>query len=303
MSRRRSTPWIYRWSRLFIGAIALLGAAVTGYLTISHQLGKGVACVAGSCDVVLNSPYATVLGLPLSLFGLVAYASMATFALLPLLPQLPKEKELRQTLEERSWLLLFVGAIAMTIFSGYLMYLLSTQIKVVCIYCIASAGFSLGMLVLTLIGREWTDRGNLVFIGMVVGMITIVGTLGIYGINSSGSDSDQGPGIKITSNSGPAELGLAAKLKQIDAKMYGAYWCPHCHDQKQLFGKQAFKLINYIECDPGGANPQPEVCQAAKIQSYPTWEIEGTFYTKTQPLTELAKMSGYTGPQNFQNTQ
>lgn len=302
MNRRRSIPWIHRWSRFLIGAIALLGSVITAYLTISHQLGKGVACPTEGCDVVLNSPYATVFGLPLSLFGFIAYSSMATFALLPLLLKGAEQKEQRQTLEHWSWLLLFAGAIAMTIFSGYLMYLLSTQIKVVCIYCIASACFSLGMLILTLIGREWQDVGNLIFMAIVVGMVTLIGTLGIYGINSNSSTADQGPGIKITTSSGASELSLADHLKQVGAKMYGAYWCSHCHDQKQLFGKQAFRKIPYIECDPGGANAQPEACKAAKIQSYPTWDILGKVYRGTQPLPDLAKASNYTGTQNFQNT-
>ncbi|MBW4552473.1 MAG: vitamin K epoxide reductase family protein [Aphanocapsa sp. GSE-SYN-MK-11-07L] len=300
MSRRRSTPTIHRWSRPLIGGIALLGAVLTAYLTISHQLGKGVACPTEGCDIVLNSPYATVFGLPLSLFGFVAYAGMAILAVTPLWVNNPEQKELRQKLESWSWLLLFAGAIAMTVFSGYLMYLLSAQIKVLCLYCIASACFSVLMLVLTIVGRDWPDVGNLVFTAIVVGIVTLVGTLGIYGI-STGNTGSSGPGINVTTNSTAAEIGLAQHLNQIGAKMYGAYWCSHCLDQKQLFGKQAVKQIPYVECDPNGANPQPEACQAAKIQSYPTWEINGQFYKGAQPLPELAKISSYQGSKDFQN--
>jgi uncharacterized membrane protein/glutaredoxin len=300
MSRRRSTPGIHRWSRPLIGSIALLGAVLTAYLTISHQLNKGVACPTGGCDIVLSSPYATLFGLPLSLFGFVAYAGMAILAIVPLRVNNPEQKELRQKLEDWSWLLLFAGAIAMTVFSGYLMYLLSTQIRVLCLYCIASACFSLLMLVVTVIGRDWPDVGNLVFTAIVVGIVTLVGTLGIYGI-STGSTGSSGPGIKITTNSSPAEISLAQHLSQIGAKMYGAYWCSHCHDQKQLFGKQAVKQIPYVECDPNGADAKPEACKAAKVQSFPTWEIKGQFYQGTKPLQELAKISGYQGPQSFQN--
>ncbi len=300
MSRRRSTPAIYRWSRPLIGGIALIGAVLTAYLTISHQLGKGVACPTEGCDVVLNSPYANVFGLPLSLFGFVAYAGMTSLAVVPLWVSDPEQKELRQKLEDWSWLLLFAGAIAMTVFSGYLMYLLSTQIKVLCLYCIASACFSLLMLVLTVIGRDWPDVGNLVFTAIVVGMVTLVGTLGIYGI-STGNTGSSGPGIKITTNSSVAEISLAQHLSQVGAKMYGAYWCSHCHDQKQLFGKQAVKQIPYVECDPKGTDAKPEACKAAKVQSFPTWEINGKLYQGTQPLPELAKISGYQGSQNFQN--
>ncbi|MGI0489796.1 hypothetical protein ACN4EK_30645 [Pantanalinema rosaneae CENA516] len=93
---------------------------------------------------------------------------------------------------------------------------------------------------------------------------------------------------------------LAKHLQQIGAKMYGAYWCPHCQQQKELFGSPTFsRYINYIECDPRGQNAKPNLCRAAKIGGYPTWEINGKFYPGTQSLKSLAKWSGYQGSQNF----
>ena len=35
MKRKRSIPWIHRWSRPLMAGIASVGAAVTGYLAIS----------------------------------------------------------------------------------------------------------------------------------------------------------------------------------------------------------------------------------------------------------------------------
>ena len=29
--------------------------------------------------------------------------------------------------------------------------------------------------------------------------------------------------------------------------MYGLYWCPHCIEQKQMFG-EAFHYVPYVEC-------------------------------------------------------
>src|SRR4028118_1544092 len=187
MSRRRSAPWIHRWSRQLIGAIASIGALLTAYLTVLKLSGNSVACTAGaaaasasSCNDVLSSPYATVFGLPLALFGCLAYTGMATFALAPLAVKSEQNKDLRSKLEDWTWLLLFTGATAMTIFSGYLMYLLAFKLKTVCLYCIGSALFSLSMLILTFIGRSWEDAGQLLFIGIVVGMVTLIGTLGVY---------------------------------------------------------------------------------------------------------------------------
>lgn len=104
------------------------------------------------------------------------------------------------------------------------------------------------------------------------------------------------PSVSIADNRSIA--GLAAYLKKIGARMYGAYWCPHCTQQKELFGA-AFRSIDYVECDPGGTNARPSLCKNAKITGYPTWEIKGKLYPGTQSLEELAKLSGYSGPSNF----
>lgn len=104
----------------------------------------------------------------------------------------------------------------------------------------------------------------------------------------------------ITSESVPDQIALATHLQTIKAKMYGAYWCPHCHTQQELFGKEAFTAITYIECDPRGKDAQPDLCKAAKIQAYPTWEIRGKYYTGRQSLEKLALLSRYKGSSNFQ---
>lgn len=316
MSRRRSIPWIHRWSRPLIAAIAGLGALTTAYLTVVKLTQSSTACPTESCDLVLSSAYATVFGLPLALFGFLAYASMTIFALAPLAVDSVKKKQLRSNLENSTWLLLLAGAIAMSVFSGYLIYLLFFQIKAVCLYCLASAIFSLGLLILTLIGRSWEDIGQILFTAIVIGMVTLIGTLAVYAdVNKpAGTAGDSAPvtlsptgeptpgvGWNITTTSGEAEIALARHLKEIGAKEYIAWWCPHCHEQKQLFGKEAYSYIDHIECDPRGKDARPNLCQAANIQSFPTWEINGKQYQGVQQLADLAKISGYKGPSNFKN--
>jgi uncharacterized membrane protein/glutaredoxin len=307
-SRRRQAPWIHRNSRLLIAAVAILGALNTGYITATKLFGGEAACPTSGCEQVLSSPYAYLFGIPLSLFGLLAYAGMAVFALAPLAVSPDKNKPLRTELENWTWLLLFVGSTAMLVFSGYLMYIMASQFVAVygasgiCYYCIASALFALTLFVLTLIGRAWDDVGQLLFTGIIVAMVTIVGTLGVYA-NIGGSataDASSQSGPAVTSTSGQAEIALAKHLASIDAKMYGAYWCPHCHDQKQLFGQQAWREITYVECAPDGQNAQPDVCTAQGIEGYPTWEVNGRKLSGTQTLQQLAEASGYQGPTNFQ---
>ncbi|HEY9600384.1 MAG TPA: vitamin K epoxide reductase family protein [Allocoleopsis sp.] len=324
MSRRRSAPWIHRWSRQLIGSIAIVGALLTAYLTLVKLTGGTAVCPAGaaaegakSCADVLSSPYATVFGLPLPLFGCLAYISMATFAWSPLAVSPEQKKDLRSNLENWTWLLLLAGATAMAVFSGYLMYVLFFKLQAVCLYCIGSALFSLSMLTLTLIGRNWEDIGQIFFIGIVVGMVTLIGTLGVYANVGKPIATPTGTrtpitlasgmptpplGWEITTTSGEAEIALAQHLKKAGVLAYFAYWCPHCYEQKQLFGKQAVKEFTHIECAPDGIDPQPQVCADAGVQGFPSWKINGQLTSGIKTLDELADLTGYQGPRNFKYT-
>lgn len=307
MIRRRSTPWIHRWSRTGIAAIAAIGILETAYLTIAKLTTGSVICPTSGCDKVLNSPYATVFGvLPLSLLGFLAYLSIAILALAPKSVNPDTNKGLHSKLENWTWQALFIFTAAMVIFSSYLMYLMAFEIQELCIYCVSSGVFSLALFVLVLVGREWEDIGQLVFTGILVAMVSSIGALGLYNSVNSPAATVTTPGIAppaVTTTSGPAQLALARHLRQIGAKEYGAYWCPHCHDQKMLFGKEAAKIIDYFECDPRGQNSRADECKAvgSNIQGFPTWEIQGKFYSGTQSLEKLAEISGYSGPRNFQN--
>jgi len=310
-SRRRQIPWMHRRSRYLIAAVAILGALNTGYITATKLLGGETACPTSGCEQVLSGPYATVFGLPLALFGLLAYGAMAAFALVPLLVNPDQERSLRSKLENQTWLLLFAGATAMLVFSAYLMYVMFSQYvalygaKGLCYYCLASAIFALALFLLTLLGRDWEDVGQLFFTGILVSLVTIVGTLGIYAnVNGSAVANTNAPGQvgpAITTLSGESELQLARHLTSIGAKMYAAYWCPHCHDQKQLFGRQALALLTIVECAPDGRNSQTALCQEKKIEGFPTWEINGKMTSGTQTLQQLADVSGYKGLRDFKN--
>jgi uncharacterized membrane protein len=65
---------------LFI--LALIGMGLTAYLTYTAWQGKLVAgCTEGSaCDVVLNSRWSTLLGMPTSFWGFLTYALLAAIA-------------------------------------------------------------------------------------------------------------------------------------------------------------------------------------------------------------------------------
>lgn len=302
MIRQRSTPWIQRKSRFIIAGIGAFGAAITAYLAATKLAGGTAACPVEGCDKVLESPYAEVFGLPLALFGFLAYVYMIVMAVAPLFVNAETQKGLRTKLEHWTWLLMFVGSASMAIFSGYLMYIMAFEIQSLCVYCIASAIAALSLLVLTLVGRDWDDIGQLVFIGLIVAMATIIGTLAIYAPINNPSLGEGGQGsYNISTTSNPSNIALAEHLTDVDAVMYGAFWCAACQTQKELFGREAAAAIPYVECDAAGQDPQPDLCRSKGVRAYPTWEIDGQMYSGVISLQELADLSGYTGPRDFGN--
>ncbi|HSM81412.1 MAG TPA: vitamin K epoxide reductase family protein [Nodosilinea sp.] len=302
--RRQESSWMHRWSRWLVAGIAAAGALGTGYLTVAKLTGGG-ACPTEGCDRVLSSPWGTVFGLPLTLFGFLAYGTMLVMALAPLVINAEQNKPLRQKLETWTWPLMFLLATAMLVFSGYLMTVLAFELQTACPYCIGSALFALSMFVIILLGNRWDDLGQLAFIGGIVGVLTLVTTLAIYApINAGGSPGTTPTagqvGPPITTASGPAEVALANHLNSIGATMYAAWWCPHCHDQKQLFGAEATDALTVVECAEDGQNSQTALCRSKpEITGFPSWEINGEFYAGTQSLERLAEISGYTGPMDF----
>jgi len=88
-------------------------------------------------------------------------------------------------------------------------------------------------------------------------------------------------------NTAPAQYDdLATCMTAAGATMYGTEWCPHCKNQKEMFGK-SFSLIDYVDCDK-----YQNECIGAGVEGYPTWKINGTNYAGTQNLYDLAKNSG-----------
>lgn len=82
---------------------------------------------------------------------------------------------------------------------------------------------------------------------------------------------------------------FATCIDNSGATFYGAFWCPHCADQKEEFGDSK-DLLPYVECDPGGKNANPEACAAAGVEQYPTWIFaDGTKVTGVQSFQELSE--------------
>ena len=97
----------------------------------------------------------------------------------------------------------------------------------------------------------------------------------------------------ITSESTNESIKFAKYLKDNGVVKYSAYWCPNCLNQSELFGKQAYKELNVVECARDGINSQTQLCIDKKIKWFPTWEINGKLILGVLSLKELSKLTGF----------
>jgi hypothetical protein len=88
---------------------------------------------------------------------------------------------------------------------------------------------------------------------------------------------------------------FAQCISDSGAKFYGAWWCPHCQNQKAIFGKSA-QHLPYVECSDK-SRAQTQECTDLGIQSYPTWQFpDGTKETGEKTFAELAAKTNCPAP-------
>jgi len=255
--------------------LALVGMALSGYLTFTAWQGKLVAfCTEGAgCDVVLNSRWSTLFGVPTSFWGFLTYTLLAAVAW-------------NKNAADRwrwGWTISLFGLL----FSLYLTSISLFELKATCPYCLTSLGIMTAIFIVTTLQRPvnlpkfswgpWLAK---------IGGAALVAIIALHLYFAGYWGEAQGP-------EDPWIRALAEHLSRSDSKFYGASWCPHCAEQKKLFDGSVNR-IPYVECSPGGPNaPQAEVCSNKNIQSYPTWIIDGQRYTGVQPLDALAQLSHF----------
>ena len=80
---------------------------------------------------------------------------------------------------------------------------------------------------------------------------------------------------------------FATCLTENGAELYGSESCPHCQEQKAMFG-ESFKLIDYTEC-----SEDQQKCAEEEIQYLPTWKFDdGTVTTGVKSFGYLAEKTG-----------
>jgi uncharacterized membrane protein len=108
-----------------IATVGVLGLAIAAYLTYIHYAGIKPVCLAsGGCERVQSSRYAKLVGVPVTVLGLVGYTGILA------------------SLRVRGEPGLFTGALVALAgfgFSLYLTYLELFKIHAICQWCVASA--------------------------------------------------------------------------------------------------------------------------------------------------------------------
>jgi len=116
---------------LWMPALAVVGAAVAGYLTYIETSGVRAICgPVGDCNTVQQSPYAMVFGIPVGMLGLAGYGVVLVLWVM--------SQEGRPS-AEGTRRLLFGATMAGTVFSIYLTFLEPFVIGATCAWCLTSA--------------------------------------------------------------------------------------------------------------------------------------------------------------------
>jgi hypothetical protein len=85
--------------------------------------------------------------------------------------------------------------------------------------------------------------------------------------------------------------GFAKCMASKQVKMYGAYWCPHCADQKEILGK-SYRFV-YVECGVLGSRAESDECAALGVKLFPTWRFpDGSMTALVFSPEELSDKTG-----------
>ena len=129
--------------------LSLLGIADSTYLSYKAFTGGALSCTIKGlegCNVVAQSAYSHLFGIPLGVYGVVFYAAVFILALLVLIVPIRFAHDALAGLG-------ILGLIASIFFIGIQIFL----IKALCVYCLGSAAISfLGCILAVLLWHRYT---------------------------------------------------------------------------------------------------------------------------------------------------
>ncbi len=138
------------WTYLVIVVLAFAGMIDAAYVALHSSQSFLLPCgLGGGCDQVLNSPYATLFGVPIAWFGVAFYSIAAGCGLFAWFGF------------EQSLRLSFILSGLAFLFTVYLFYLQAAVIRAFCDYCLLSAFLVTSIFALHLWAKwhePWTEE-------------------------------------------------------------------------------------------------------------------------------------------------
>ena len=263
--------------------LSILGIIVSLYLTWHHYALIANPHLLSFCDVsttfncseVNSSKYASFLGTPVALLGLLYFLTLLIFSI--------------KSLKTDSWYKHLAVTYGFGIFfSLYLIYA-EFALKTICTLCTVLHIIIITGLILSITALKKTHSWKKGFLreylwsvaGYLFLFLLVIGFSNLPGPNPSNV---------------PAEFGTC--LKEAGLVEYASYTCSACIAQKKLLGN-AYKNIDAVECHPEGPGANIPRCKKVPIEATPTWTIEknGTILDKKvglQTLEDLATWSNCT---------
>jgi len=295
--------------RCVIGCIGLLGLGLSVYLTVGHyREEEGSSCPTGGCNTVTTGPYSHIMSVPLSSLGALAYLvvialSLGAFPCVPTVWRVPPKKDVNMTgtgdtngsdsrAERVNRVLLLVVIASMATFSSYLMLLMYGVIHEICPWCLTSAVCCFSMFVIAVCTRLVPQYTKMVTIVLSTMLVIALGAWGVYQVQRH----QERVALGLHGPSTDDAMALAEHLRDEGVTMYGSHYCGHCLEQKEEFGKDAFKVIDYVECAPDQKDSQSKKCQDKGLTGLPAWEIDGKILYGDRSLSELARLTKFILP-------
>jgi uncharacterized membrane protein len=119
--------------------LAVLGVAVSGYLTYVHYNMDALVCAGGGCHIVQTSKYSEIMGIPIAVMGLLMFIGMIALIVI------------RERIEAYAYLAnsgIMVLLVSSLIYFAYLTYLEAYVIHAWCQWCVVTAIITLILFVI-----------------------------------------------------------------------------------------------------------------------------------------------------------
>ena len=141
--------------------LAVVGLAISGYLTYAHFNEAALACSVGGCETVQSSRYSTIGPVPIAMLGMAMFSSMLVLAGMRL-------KRVQVVSAETASIVAWGMLLAGILYYLYLTYVELFVLNAICQWCVLSSIAAAAIFVLesiylyrTVMDEEPIDAGQL----------------------------------------------------------------------------------------------------------------------------------------------